>query len=125
MAITTTKTSKNRLLFKGLNPVIGSSSAAMLLLSLQAHAVEWEFTPTLQLKETYTDNVRLSNTNEESDFITQVNPGISIVGLGPHLRFNTRYVMQNLLYAKESDRNATNHQLNANGNAELLPDHLH
>ncbi|OAJ69567.1 hypothetical protein A7976_04975 [Methylobacillus sp. MM3] len=96
----------------------------MLLLSLQAHAVEWEFTPTLQLKETYTDNVRLSNTNEESDFITQVNPGISIVGLGPHLRFNTRYVMQNLLYAKESDRNATNHQLNANGNAELLPDHL-
>lgn len=124
MAITTTKTSKNNLLHKSLYPVIGSSSAAMLLLSLHANAVEWEFTPTLQLKETFTDNVRLSDTNEESEFITQVNPGISIVGLGPHLRFNTRYVMQNLFYAKESDRNATNHELNANGNAELLPDHL-
>ncbi len=124
MAITTTKTSKNHLFHKGLYPVIGLSSAAMLLLSPQASAVEWEFTPTLQLKETYTDNVALSNTNEESDFITQVNPGISIVGLGPHLRFNTRYVMQNLFYAKESDRNATNHQLDANANAEVLPDHL-
>jgi uncharacterized protein (PEP-CTERM system associated) len=124
MAITTTKTSKNKLFYRGLHPVIGSTSAVMLLLSLPASAVEWEFTPTLQLKETFTDNVRLSNTNEESDFITQVNPGISIVGLGPHLRFNTRYVMQNLFYAKEHGRNATNHQLDANGNAELLPEHL-
>lgn len=96
----------------------------MLLLSLPASAVEWEFTPTVQLKETYTDNVRLSETNEESEFITQVNPGISITGLGPHLRLNARYVMQNLFYAKEHDRNATNHQLDANANAELLPHHL-
>lgn len=96
----------------------------MLLASLQAGAVDWEIVPTLELKETFSDNVRLSNTDEESDFITQVNPGISLNGLGPRLKFNSRYVMQNLFYAKEHGRNATNHQLNANGNAELLSDHL-
>lgn len=96
----------------------------MLLLSLQAGAVDWTIVPTLELKETFSDNVRLSDANEESDFITQVNPGIAVTGLGPRLRFNTRYVMQNLFYAKEHGRNATNHQLNANGNVELLSDLL-
>ena len=123
MGITTTnKALKNNFYPRGLFPAVGSSGVAMLLLSFHSGAADWTITPTLDLKETYTDNVRLSRDNEKSDFVTQVNPGIYLVGEGPRLKVNTRYVMQNLLYANDSDENATNHQLDARANAELLED---
>ncbi|MHB1291137.1 MAG: TIGR03016 family PEP-CTERM system-associated outer membrane protein [Sulfuricella sp.] len=86
-----------------------------------AGAAEWKITPSLALKETYTDNVRLAPPGlEKSEFITQVNPGISLTGTGPRLKLNANYVMQNLVYAEESSRNTMNHMLNANANAELV-----
>lgn len=125
MVITTTnktKVPKNSFYHKGLFPVVSSSATAMLLLSFHSGATDWTITPTLELKETYTDNVRLTRDNEQSDFVTQVNPGISLNGIGPRLKVDARYVLQNIFYAEESSENATNHKLNAIGNAELLED---
>lgn len=122
MATATTKVPKNTYYRRGLFPVVGSSAMAMLLLSFHSSAADWTITPTLDLKETYTDNVRLTRDNEKSDFITQINPGISLSGMGPHLKVDTRYVMQNIFYVEESSHNATNHRLLANANAELLND---
>ena len=113
---------KNKFYHKGLFPVVGSSAAAMLLLSSNSGAADWRFTPTLELKETYTDNVRLTRDNEQSDFVTQVNPGIIVNGIGPHLKVNAHYVMQNIFLLEENSENATNHRLHANGNVELLND---
>jgi uncharacterized protein (PEP-CTERM system associated) len=102
-------------------PATCSIATAMLLVYSHAGATEWKITPSLALKETYTDNVTLAPPGlEKSDFITQINPGISLTGTGPRLKLNASYVMQNLVYAEESSRNTMNHLLNANANAELV-----
>ncbi len=102
-------------------PIACTVAAAVLILSPRSEAAEWKFAPTLDVKESYTDNVRLTGKGtEKSDFVTQVSPGISVAGTGPGLKLNLRYVMQNLAYASEKDKNRTAHQLTANTNAELL-----
>lgn len=96
---------------------------AFLYLGLSGIAIsaEWTITPTVIVSETYTDNVTLAaNGQEDSDFITEVNPAISIRGEGRHLKLNFDYRMQNIFYADSSDRNAINHQLGADANAELI-----
>ncbi|MDD5404046.1 MAG: TIGR03016 family PEP-CTERM system-associated outer membrane protein [Sulfuricella sp.] len=114
MAITTAKSTRNRLR-------AACSAAAILLLPAHAIAAEWTIVPSLDLKETYSDNITLAPRGyEQSDFVTQVIPGISLTGTGPRLRVNARYAMQNLFYAQESNRNTINHMLNANANAELV-----
>ena len=102
-------------------PAICSIATAMLLVYSHAGAAEWKITPSLDLKESYTDNVTLAPPGlEKSEFITQINPGISLTGTGPRLKLNANYAMQNLVYAEESSRNTFNHMLNANANAELV-----
>ena len=104
-------------------PATCSIATAMLLVYSHAGAAEWKITPSLDLKETYTDNVSLAPPgHEKSEFITQINPGISLTGTGARLKLNANYVMQNLVYAEESSRNTMNHMLNANANAELVDD---
>jgi uncharacterized protein (PEP-CTERM system associated) len=106
-------------------PVACSVAAAMLMLPATSVATEWKVVPTLSLIETYSDNIRLASPgNEKSDFVTQINPGISLTGTGPRLKVNARYAMQNLIYADESNRNTTRHLLNAGANAELVNDLL-
>ncbi|MDD5330806.1 MAG: TIGR03016 family PEP-CTERM system-associated outer membrane protein [Sulfuricella sp.] len=96
-------------------------SAATLLLAGSAGAVEWTVTPNLMLGETYTDNVRLApRGQEQSDFISQINPGISLRGVGPRLSLTANYQLQTLFYADQSSSNTFNHMLNAVANAELV-----
>jgi hypothetical protein len=110
MATTTAKVTKNKHCRRVLFPVVSPAAAAMLLLSSHSIAMEWKIVPGLDLKETYSDNITLAPPgNEKSDFVTQINPGISLTGTGPRLKVNARYGMQNLFYAEESNRNATKH----------------
>ena len=119
MATTTDKVTKAKHCRRVLFPVVCPAAAAMLLLSSHSVAAEWKITPSLDLRETYSDNIRLApQGNEQSDFVTQINPGISLTGTGPRLKVNASYVMQNLFYAEESSRNTINHLLSANANAE-------
>ncbi|TAN77797.1 MAG: TIGR03016 family PEP-CTERM system-associated outer membrane protein [Gallionella sp.] len=107
----------NRLLF----PSIYSAAATILLLSQQTAAAEWKITPSLNLNETYSDNITLApQGSEKSDWVTQINPGVSLTGTGSRLKANAGYVMQNLGYAEGSSRNVTKHQLSANANVELV-----
>ena len=83
----------------------------------------WNLNPRLIIGETYSDNVFLDPPGEEeSDFVTQINPGISVNRQGGRLGFNLDYLMQNLFYARNSSANDTNHLLQSNGTAELLRD---
>lgn len=123
MATTTNKVHKNNFYLDFILPAARSFAGAMLLLPFHSYAGDWKVTPSLSLKETYTDNVRLATPgNEQSDFITQINPGISVSGTGSHLKFDGRYTMQNIFYANDSGPTSINHQLSANGNVELLDD---
>lgn len=99
-------------------------TALALSMPSRSYAADWKIIPSLNLKETYSDNVRLSQPGtEKSDFITQVSPGIAVSATGARLKMNASYMMQNTAYARESSRITTNHQLNGSGNAELI-EHL-
>lgn len=87
-----------------------------------ALAAEWEFTPVLNVTETYTDNVTLAiDQDSESDWISQINPGLILTGKGKKLELTLGYQMQNILYAGDSERNNTYHQLNADVHMTLAP----
>lgn len=92
---------------------------------VMSSAAQWSITPALTLSETYTNNVNVGGAGvAEDEFVTQISPSISLSGKGRNLTLDLSYNMQNLLYAKNSDRNTTYHQLKANALATLVDDAL-
>ena len=88
-------------------------------------AAQWSGTSSLTLSETYTSNVNIGSAGDEQDeFITQINPAITLSGRGRGLQLDFSYNMQNLLYARNDDRNATFHQLRAHALATLVENAL-
>lgn len=88
-------------------------------------AAQWSVTPSLTLSETYTSNVNIGRIgNEQGDFITQINPSVSLTGTGRRLQLNLSYNMQNVLYVENDSRNNTFHQLKAHALATLVKDAL-
>jgi len=79
------------------------------------HAAEWRLTPRLGLKETYTDNLRLApRGREQSDWITEISPGISFLGNGPRLQVSADYALIYRAYVSNSEANGHNHALRSN-----------
>ena len=100
--------------------LLSLSAGLSTLLACPAWAAKWEIVPTLSLVETYTDNVSLTpDAAKQSDWVTQVIPGISIAATGARLRFNVAYAPEVTYYAREEANNKTYQRLNATGNAEL------
>ncbi|HWQ95175.1 MAG TPA: TIGR03016 family PEP-CTERM system-associated outer membrane protein [Gammaproteobacteria bacterium] len=96
---------------------------ALWLMSSDAGAADWRVTPHLNLRETYTDNVTLApKGQEQSELVTQINPGVSVSKTGNRLKVNATYTLQTLTYLRDSHRNNTNHQLSAYANAEWVKD---
>ena len=56
------------------------------------------------------------------DFITQINPGITVNGVGNRFKANVNYMTNSLIYAQNSNFTRIRHQLNAVGTAELVKD---
>jgi len=116
-----TEVSKNNVFHKFSSKIVQTAATIFLMYSAYSTAADWKISPRLNLLETYTDNVTLATKgNEKSDFITQINPGISLIGTGARLKVNVMYTMQNLFYANERNQNTTFHQLTARENAELI-----
>ena len=87
----------------------------------QVWAAEWTLAPSLEVSETYLDNVTLAPPgDEESDYITQITPEILAHAKGRRGELDLAYRMQNLLYVNNSQANTTYHQLVANTTAELV-----
>ncbi len=104
---------------------------SLLLLTLTAgqvgtlQAADWSFTPYVTLGEIYTDNVALApEGQEESEFITLLNPGFTLYQDRGRVKANVAYQMQNLFYADDSDFNETFHQLDAFAVGEIVREHL-
>jgi len=97
----------------------------VMLLSSSVHAAQWSVAPSLTVSETYIDNVRLSsNSDKQSDLVTQINPSVALTGNGKNLTLSLRYNLQNLVYLDEPSRNNSYHQLRSSLNATLLPQRL-
>lgn len=76
--------------------------------------------PRVSVTETVTDNVRLTNTNKQSEFITQVSPGISIRSTGGRIRGSLDYSLTEVLYAKGTGGRQSINNLTANGTVEAV-----
>ena len=81
------------------------------------------FTPTVGLRETWTDNYRLT-TDAQSDLVTEATLGFRALANGRRLRGSVDYTATGLAYARHSDDNDIQHTLYGNGTAELLEDRL-
>jgi uncharacterized protein (PEP-CTERM system associated) len=97
-----------------------------LLMSPQCRA-DWKITPAVDLRETYTDNVRLEpSESARSQFITDLTPSLSIASDGPRLKLHAAFATH--LYAYSNDRiegtNRSQRQFAADAKAKLIDDLL-
>ncbi len=94
----------------------------LALASSATQAAEWQFVPSINATETYTDNILLAPSNlATSGFITKLLPGISIIGTGDRLNVQLSYALEDLVYDANGWAHAYYNQLNASEHAELLP----
>lgn len=80
----------------------------------------WRIVPSISTDLTYTDNVRLVNSNKQSDLVTRLAPGILVEGRGGHVTGSFDFRWQQYAYLNDSQRNNQQKSLNANGKVELI-----
>jgi uncharacterized protein (PEP-CTERM system associated) len=96
-------------------------SIAAILFPSTGDAAEWRIVPTLDLRETYSDNIRLAPKGaESSDFVTVISPGISITNDGPRLKLRANYAYQYIGYKSDSTGSSSYHKLDATAKADLI-----
>ena len=105
-----------------------SFPAAAVPLELQEEEVPgrgWRIVPSVELAETYSDNVNLAPSGREDwDLITEITPGLSVHGESARIKADADYRIQNLLYVNEPSRSTTNHRFDGTASAELVDEHL-
>lgn len=103
----------------------GTARSLLVLLGLPGAtaAANWDVTPTVRLRESYTDNMNLAPAGQaRGQFISELAPGVLVSTDGPRLQLALSYTLQKVAYTRQPDR--TSQQLDANGHAELLADWL-
>lgn len=91
-----------------------------------AFADEWRVVPSLEVSESYNDNVNLATENspQRGDLITTVSPGALVTEKGGRVNFSVSYHPQQLFFAFGSGSNQLRQRLEGTGDAELLRDSL-
>lgn len=106
-------------------PLRSTVAVVALLLPLSGSAADWRLTPTLKAGELYTDNVRLAPAgSEQSDFISELSPGLNLSASGQRLKLNASYAFQYLHYAHGSKGDTGFNKLDASANLGLIKDLL-
>jgi uncharacterized protein (PEP-CTERM system associated) len=85
-----------------------------------APAAQWRIQPRVTVDETWSDNVNLSGSNAQHDFITQVTPGVVVRGQGGRVTLDLDYQLGLVHYARGNGSRRFDHRLQADGTAELL-----
>lgn len=96
--------------------------ACICFITAPSYAAGWRISPSLVFGETYTDNVLLRETDRQEDYISEISPGVDINKKGGRVQMSANYRLQNLIFAKDSSRNSTNHNLRAVSTIELFRD---
>lgn len=88
-------------------------------------AAEWTITPTVGVKQSFTDNAAAAPRGQEkSDTFTTVTPGVWITGVGDRLKLDLDYAYYRSFYFDNSELNNSHHSLLGGGTAELIPELL-
>ncbi|MES2018672.1 MAG: TIGR03016 family PEP-CTERM system-associated outer membrane protein [Pseudomonadota bacterium] len=126
MTITTAKLTRAIALAYA-RPLALPLALAALLLAPAARA-DWTFKPTLDLRETYTDNVALQDeAHAKGQFVSEFTPGFVLKHKGPRLMLNARYQLQYFALQDHdvSGTNRTARALHAEAKGELIDDFLY
>jgi uncharacterized protein (PEP-CTERM system associated) len=97
----------------------------LVLLTLPGAVVpsDLQVTPTLRVRESYTDNINLGPSGQaHSEFTTEVSPGLQVSADSTRLKLALSYALQKVDYTRQASR--TSQLLDASGHAEMLPDWL-
>jgi uncharacterized protein (PEP-CTERM system associated) len=90
-----------------------------------AHALDWNFEPSVGAAATYTDNANQSATSPEDALILNVTPGFSLRSKGSRrVQATVQYGLRSVARFGEDSSTDLNHNLNAIGSAELVEDIL-
>jgi hypothetical protein len=100
--------------------VAGAALGAIIVGAAAPAGATVEFTPSIELGATWTDNIELSPQSEETEYVAEVIPGFVLSQEGRRLRSRLNYTLRNFFYEKESDRDTTFHEANASLNAEVV-----
>jgi uncharacterized protein (PEP-CTERM system associated) len=85
----------------------------------------WTIIPSLEIGETYTDNVNLAPPGAEVwDVITTITPGLQLVANTPRLTGSVLYDPQELIFDRGTFPNTLQQRLLGTGRAEILPETL-
>ncbi len=107
-------------------PLAMPLALATLLLAPSAQAA-WTFVPTLDLRETYTDNVALQEAAlAQGQWVSEITPGFMLRHKGPRLTVNAHYQLQYFVM-QDKDISGTNRSarnLQADAHAKLIDEVL-
>jgi len=87
-------------------------------------ALNWTLHPNISLRQIYSDNINLSNTDISSALVTEINPGLSINGSSPISTFDLNYNLQALYNAQGRSGTDFHNQLQMNTDYELIQNRL-
>ena len=76
--------------------------------------------PRISVAETYTSNVSLSSSGEQSELITQISPGIRLSSNGARVKGSLDYSLTEQIYARGTSGRRSQNTLNAIGNIEAV-----
>ncbi|MDL2336250.1 MAG: TIGR03016 family PEP-CTERM system-associated outer membrane protein [Pseudomonadota bacterium] len=102
---------------------------ALGLAAFAAHAQEAQSTnsrpgfslePSVTLRETLTNNVRMQSANPRSDLITEIAPQIRLSSNSGRLKGSFDYTLRGLVYARESSSDEVQQALRAQGTFEAV-----
>lgn len=85
-----------------------------------ASSGRWTIRPFFEIREALTDNVFLTTSGREADFITTFSPGLSVRGQGARVRLNFDYSLNADVYARNSSLNGFRNNFAGTGNVELI-----
>ena len=85
------------------------------LLAFSSYAGEWQFTPTLGIEETYTDNVELTIEDQISSFVSQAILGLGVDYSSQKAQFNFNGNNSHVFYTHDSELNDNYLTLNSSG----------
>jgi uncharacterized protein (PEP-CTERM system associated) len=99
-----------------------TTTASLGLVTQGAAGGQWDVSPRFEFRETYTDNVGLTEDHEDSDFITVLRPGVAVRGTGARSELNVDYSLERLIFLEGGRGDKTRHNLVGEGSAELVED---
>jgi uncharacterized protein (PEP-CTERM system associated) len=86
-----------------------------------APAAEWTIKPSIDVRETYSDNLTLAPTgSEQSGFITELAPHLGIEAKGARMSLSADYTLHYFDYTRAARGSSLQHDLRAAGHGELL-----